>query len=138
MTANFVISESPWPTTREQRSFLEAKERTSTQNHSHKIELLLNVILKLDITISNRSSKFPQNIKHMARNVIARSISFDPQVFAKMESRRGRLLMQRSEYITRCILADMRSGANTMEIHEDGVDLIPPADEKKPSKKKKD
>ena len=73
----------------------------------------------------------------MARNVVARSISFDPQVFAKMESRRGRLLMQRSEYITRCILADMRSGGKTMEIHEDGVGLIPPADEKKPSKKKK-
>lgn len=73
----------------------------------------------------------------MARNVVARSISFDPQVFAKMESRRGRLLMQRSEYITRCILADMRSGGKTMEIHEDGVGLIPPTDEKKPTKKKK-
>lgn len=48
--------------------------------------------------------------------------------------------MQRSEYITRCILADMRSGANTMQIHEDGVDLIPPGEEeekKKPAKKKK-
>ena len=48
--------------------------------------------------------------------------------------------MQRSEYITRCILADMRSGGKTMEIHEDGVGLIPPGEEeeKKPAKKKKD
>jgi hypothetical protein len=46
--------------------------------------------------------------------------------------------MQRSEYITRCILADMRSGGKTREIHEDGVGLIPLADEKKPTKKKKD
>ena len=72
----------------------------------------------------------------MARNVVARSISFDPQVFAKMESRRGRLLMQRSEYITRCILADMRSGGKTMEIHEDGGTLIPSTEPKKAPKKK--
>ena len=60
----------------------------------------------------------------MARNVVARSISFDPLVFKKMEGRRARLMMQRSEYITRCILADMRSGGN-MQIHEDGGKLIP-------------
>ncbi len=70
----------------------------------------------------------------MARNVVARSISFDPLVFDKMEERRARLMMQRSEYITRCILADMRSGGN-MEIHEDGGTLIPA---KKTTKKKKD
>ena len=70
----------------------------------------------------------------MSRNVIARSISFDPQVFAKMEERRGKLLMQRSEYITRCILSDLRAGGN-MAIHEDGGNLIPA---KKPTKKKKD
>jgi len=61
----------------------------------------------------------------MARNVIARSISFDPQVFKKMEDRRAKLLMQRSEYITRCILSDLRTAGNTMQIHEDGGTLIP-------------
>jgi hypothetical protein len=64
----------------------------------------------------------------MSRNVIARSISFDPQVFAKMEERRARLMMQRSEYITRCILSDIRSGGN-MQIHEDGGKLIPLVEE---------
>jgi hypothetical protein len=72
----------------------------------------------------------------MSRNVIARSISFDPQIFTKMEERRARLLMQRSEYISRCILADMRSGGN-MAIHEDGGVLIP-AKPKKVAKKKVD
>jgi hypothetical protein len=71
----------------------------------------------------------------MARNVIARSISFDPQVFSKMEERRARLMMQRSEYITRCILSDIRSGGN-MEIHEDGGTLIPSTEPKKAPKKK--
>jgi hypothetical protein len=71
----------------------------------------------------------------MARNVVARSISFDPQVFKKMEDRRGKLLMQRSEYITRCILSDLRSGGN-MAIHEDGGTLIPSAEPKKTPKKK--
>jgi hypothetical protein len=71
----------------------------------------------------------------MARNVIARSISFDPQVYSKMEERRARLLMQRSEYITRCILSDLRTAGNTMQIHEDGGILIPA---KKATKKKKD
>jgi hypothetical protein len=46
------------------------------------------------------------------RTVINRSISFDPQLFAKMEERRGRLLMQRSEYITRCVLRDMMAGGD--------------------------
>jgi hypothetical protein len=44
--------------------------------------------------------------------------------------------MQRSEYITRCILADMRSGGKTMEIHEDGGTLIPSTEPKKAPKKK--
>ena len=96
--------------------------------------LLLNVILKLDVTTRPLSFQSPQHLKHMSRNVIARSISFDPQVFAKMEERRGKLLMQRSEYITRCILSDLRTGGN-MAIHEDGGNLIPA---KKPTKKKKD
>ena len=46
----------------------------------------------------------------MPRTVINKSISFDPQVFEKMESRRGRLLMSRSEYIVRCIMQDMVPG----------------------------
>jgi len=52
-----------------------------------------------------------------------------------MEDRRGKLLMQRSEYITRCILSDLRSGGN-MAIHEDGGTLIPSAEPKKTPKKK--
>lgn len=51
------------------------------------------------------------------RNVINRSISFDPQLFEKMEDRRRRLMMQRSEYITRCILKDMLPGGD-MKVEE--------------------
>lgn len=46
----------------------------------------------------------------MARNVINRSISFDPQLFEQMEERRVRLLMDRSEYVKRCIMRDMMAG----------------------------
>lgn len=53
----------------------------------------------------------------MERNVISRSISFDPEVFAKMEDRRRRLLMGRSEYVKRCILRDMVAGGS-MNIDE--------------------
>lgn len=48
----------------------------------------------------------------MPRNVINRSISFDPELFEKMEQRRGRLMMQRSEYVTRCILNDLIAGGD--------------------------
>lgn len=51
------------------------------------------------------------------RNVVNRSISFDPQLFSKMEERRARLMMQRSEYITRCVLKDMLPGGD-MKIEE--------------------
>lgn len=51
------------------------------------------------------------------RTVINRSISFDPQLFQKMEDRRRRLMMQRSEYITRCVLKDMLPGGD-MKIEE--------------------
>jgi hypothetical protein len=50
----------------------------------------------------------------MPRNVINRSISFDPQVFEKMEARRGALLMDRSEYVKRCVLRDMMNGGDMM------------------------
>lgn len=58
------------------------------------------------------------------RNVVNRSISFDPQLFSKMEERRGRLMMQRSEYITRCILKDMLPGGD-MKIEEVPEGFIP-------------
>jgi hypothetical protein len=48
----------------------------------------------------------------MARNVINRSISFDPEIFNKMEDRRARLLMERSEYVVRLITKDLREGGS--------------------------
>jgi hypothetical protein len=59
----------------------------------------------------------------MPRNVINRSISFDPQLFEKMEQRRGRLLMQRSEYVTRCVLKEMMGGGD-MSVSEVPESLI--------------
>lgn len=48
----------------------------------------------------------------MPRNVINRSISFDPELFERMEGRRAKLLMDRSEYVKRCVLRDMQSGGD--------------------------
>lgn len=48
----------------------------------------------------------------MARNVINRSISWQPDVYELMEERRSKLRFSRSEYINRLILADIaKSGA---------------------------
>lgn len=80
----------------------------------------------------------------MSRNAINRSISFDPQLFEQMESRRSRLMMQRSEYITRCILKDMIAGGD-MSVEEVPSSLVqdplvararPSASTKKKSKSK--
>lgn len=57
------------------------------------------------------------------RTVINRSVSFDPQLFQQMESRRSRLMMQRSEYITRCILKDMIAGGD-MTVEEVPASLV--------------
>lgn len=53
----------------------------------------------------------------MPRMTINRSISFDPEIFEKMESRRAKLLMQRSEYITRLVIKDML-GEKAMHLSE--------------------
>ena len=59
----------------------------------------------------------------MPRNVINRSISFDPQIFGQMETRRGKLLMDRSEYVKRCIMKDMMAGGD-MTLTEVPVEFV--------------
>lgn len=59
----------------------------------------------------------------MPRNSVNRSISFDPEIFSKMESRRARLMMDRSEYVKRCIVKDMLAGG-TMTLEEAPPDLV--------------
>lgn len=71
----------------------------------------------------------------MPRIVINRSISFDPQIFERMEERRGRLMMQRSEYVTRCIIRDMAAGGD-MTISEVSPDLVPNPTARQRTKKK--
>ena len=81
----------------------------------------------------------------MARNVINRSISFDPEIFAKMEDRRSRLMMDRSEYVKRCIMKDMMAGGS-MSLDEAPQSLVNamvsltsrlrPGGKKTPAKKK--
>lgn len=44
----------------------------------------------------------------MARNVVTRSISFEPDLFQFMEERRLALRMQRSEYLNRLVVADAK------------------------------
>lgn len=53
----------------------------------------------------------------MSRIAINRSVSFDPQIFERMEERRRKLLMDRSEYIKSCIMKDMLPGGQ-MNIQE--------------------
>lgn len=48
----------------------------------------------------------------MPRNVINKSISFDPELFPKMEDRREQLDMDRSEYVKRCIQRDLLAGGD--------------------------
>lgn len=43
----------------------------------------------------------------MPRTTINRSVSFDPEIFERMESRRESLYMDRSEYIVKCVLKDL-------------------------------
>lgn len=80
----------------------------------------------------------PTHKNTMARNVINRSISFDPQLFEKMEQRRGRLLMQRSEYVTRCVIKDMMGGGD-MNIAEVPSTLVqnPNVTKKRESQKRR-
>jgi hypothetical protein len=68
------------------------------------------------------------------RTVINRSISWAPDVYEMMESRRGRLRMNRSEYINRLILADMSKNGDIV-LSELPDRLLPPAPE--PGKKRK-
>lgn len=63
----------------------------------------------------------------MARNVINRSISFDPELFEKMETYRNKYMLQRSEFIVRCILKEMLSGKHSMTLDE-----VPPSMVAKP------
>lgn len=44
----------------------------------------------------------------MPRNVVTRSISFEPDIFEFIEERRSALRMQRSEYLNRLVLADAK------------------------------
>lgn len=54
----------------------------------------------------------------MARNVINRSISWQPDVYEAMEDRRTKLRFTRSEYINRLILADIAKSGAALEIKE--------------------
>lgn len=69
----------------------------------------------------------------MPRLVKNRSISFDPVLFDRMEERRARLMMDRSEYVKRCIMKDMLTGGS-MTYEEVPQDL---ADEVKAMQKKR-
>jgi len=54
----------------------------------------------------------------MPRLTINRSVSFDPTIFQIMEDRRSKLLMQRSEYLTKLILQDMKLRGKAMMVEE--------------------
>lgn len=47
----------------------------------------------------------------MARNLENRSISFDPQVFEAMETKRTGMLMSRSEFVQRCVMKYLAEGS---------------------------
>lgn len=59
----------------------------------------------------------------MPRKSINRSISFDPELFSAMEERRSKLMMERSDYVKRCILRDMLAN-RPMEIGEVPSSLV--------------
>lgn len=76
----------------------------------------------------------------MARNVINRSISFDPEVFAKLELRREELLMDRSGYVVSLILKDLREGGTLERVampHGFVKKPVVMTDRSRPKKKKR-
>ena len=60
----------------------------------------------------------------MARTALSRSISFDPSLFDAMEKRRASLMMERSEYIMRCIMRDIAAKGD-MVIREIPQEIVP-------------
>jgi hypothetical protein len=69
----------------------------------------------------------------MPRTVINKAISFDPDIFDAMEKKRKKFLMNRSEFIKRCVLSYLTGKTEKMEIR-DVVEAIP---EGKPALKSK-
>jgi hypothetical protein len=65
----------------------------------------------------------------MPRTVINKAISFDPDIFDVMEKKRKKFLMNRSEFIKRCVLSYLTGKTEKMEIR-DVVGTVP---EKKPA-----
>jgi hypothetical protein len=76
-----------------------------------------------ELTSAFSSHQSTQQPIPMPRSVVNRSISFDPELFEKMEARRSRLIMQRSEYVTRCVLRDLIEGG-IMQVSEVPTNIV--------------
>lgn len=71
----------------------------------------------------------------MARTAKSQSISFDPELYERMEDRRNKLRMTRSEYIAQLILQDMHRGGPFQVVETD--DHLSTKNSRTSSKKKK-
>lgn len=70
-------------------------------------------------------------------NTVNRSVSFNLELFERMEKRRSNLMMERSEYIKNCVLKDMIAGG-VMSVQEVPHSLIAnPTPKRKATKKSK-